>query len=385
MAAGAPMLSPRIAVVVTFDAWPLHSLGCYGNEWVDTPTWDELAATGFVFDRHVANHVTSAEDAPAAISGGWLKTLRQQGIRVVHLHEPDARSLPDLPVEIETVMISEGHNPPRSPQDLPFSHLVSAAREFLKGPTTTPTVLWLHSAGISDDSVPPEEMWEHYVDEFAAEDFDWEHGDPAEIARHPAIRAVSVTMLDFLLGELWTSLKSRPEPVLLSCSGLAGSPWLPVQRRTPIAAGLDAASQQTPWVLWEQNLSQVSPSTRWTPGRSTALVQPSDLGPTIAEWCGGRNTEIAGVWPHVRGETDQRQAWVVTRTDGPALCIWTELDQVIFPDGVTLNPTDFTGIQRFWQPEDPWNVFDTAATEGARIREVMLLVHSQIAPASADV
>jgi arylsulfatase A-like enzyme len=31
-------------------------LGCYGNEWVTTPTFDRLAAEGIVFDQHYADH-----------------------------------------------------------------------------------------------------------------------------------------------------------------------------------------------------------------------------------------------------------------------------------------------------------------------------------------
>ena len=366
-----------LAVVVTFDHWPLASLGCYGNEWVDTPTWDALATTGFVFDRQVANHVASRDDAPAAISAGWLTAVLEQGTRVVVMCEPDARGLPDLPANIELVTVAEGHEPPATPQDLPFARLIQAAQAFLQAPTTTPTVLWLHSAGITTDSVPPEDMWDHYVDEFAAEDFDWEHGDPAEIARHPAIRAVYVTMVDFLLGELWTSLRQRPERVLFSCSALAGDPWLPVERRVPVPAGLDAPSLHAPWVLWEQPASDTPSDNKAVIGRSSVLVQPSDLGATIAAWCRDPatcSTGAQGLWPILHGgQLDETRPLVVTRSDGPELCVWTEHDQTIFPDGLTLNKDDFAGIQRFWQPEDPWNVFDTAATSHERIQEVVTL------------
>ncbi len=43
--------------VVVLDAWALHLgfLGCYGNEWVDTPHLDRLAAEAVVFDQHYAD------------------------------------------------------------------------------------------------------------------------------------------------------------------------------------------------------------------------------------------------------------------------------------------------------------------------------------------
>ena len=33
----------------------LGYLGCYGNDWVETPNLDRLAAEGIVFDRHIAD------------------------------------------------------------------------------------------------------------------------------------------------------------------------------------------------------------------------------------------------------------------------------------------------------------------------------------------
>ena len=42
------------AVVLTFDRLPAHLLGCYGNEWTETPGFDRLASLGSVFDQHFA-------------------------------------------------------------------------------------------------------------------------------------------------------------------------------------------------------------------------------------------------------------------------------------------------------------------------------------------
>jgi len=43
--------------VIVIDAIGLHAgfLGCYGNEWIATPTFDSLACEGVVFENHIAN------------------------------------------------------------------------------------------------------------------------------------------------------------------------------------------------------------------------------------------------------------------------------------------------------------------------------------------
>ena len=41
----------RRALVVTFDQLPAAILGCYGNEWIETPHLDRLAAAGITADQ----------------------------------------------------------------------------------------------------------------------------------------------------------------------------------------------------------------------------------------------------------------------------------------------------------------------------------------------
>src|SRR6516164_8995264 len=42
-------------LLIVANGLQLGYLGCYGNEWVLTPTLDRLAAEGIVFDRHYAD------------------------------------------------------------------------------------------------------------------------------------------------------------------------------------------------------------------------------------------------------------------------------------------------------------------------------------------
>jgi len=47
----------------------LGYLGCYGNEWIETPHLDRLAAEGVVFDQHIA-------DTPTGTPGAWSGRYR---------------------------------------------------------------------------------------------------------------------------------------------------------------------------------------------------------------------------------------------------------------------------------------------------------------------
>src|SRR5579864_9398559 len=42
-------------LVLHVNGLHLGYLGCYGNDWVETPNLDRLAAEGIVFDQHIAD------------------------------------------------------------------------------------------------------------------------------------------------------------------------------------------------------------------------------------------------------------------------------------------------------------------------------------------
>ena len=54
-------------IVLTFDRLPARLLACYGNEWMETPAFDQLAARSTVFEQHFAE--LPGEQAPR-IRGG---------------------------------------------------------------------------------------------------------------------------------------------------------------------------------------------------------------------------------------------------------------------------------------------------------------------------
>lgn len=88
-------------LVLNIPGLHLGYLGCYGNDWIDTPHFDRLAAEGVVFDQHIADaliHRTAWSGryrwptaGPAEPTNRLEQTLKTQGIDWKHLEVPLAK------------------------------------------------------------------------------------------------------------------------------------------------------------------------------------------------------------------------------------------------------------------------------------------------------
>src|SRR5262245_23443213 len=90
----------RAVVVVVPGLQPAY-VGCYGSEWVPTPTVDHWAATGVVFDNHFSDSPDSAAarrswrtgrtqrpNDPATHAIDLLTDLRAAGVRTARVGPP---------------------------------------------------------------------------------------------------------------------------------------------------------------------------------------------------------------------------------------------------------------------------------------------------------
>lgn len=182
------------AIVLTFDRLPAHLLGCYGNEWMETPGFDRLASLGSVFDHHFAEvpgpvgpdhswwtgqfeyFASSSRDSAQrdGDNSNWLKQLAGQGVKCRLLAE-NTEGLPtDLFYSSEAVGGVTGLNARHD--DVPIARLVQRGIEILhnggtdspssdRADDSTPELLWLHSTGVPSPWLPPRLFAELYLDE----------------------------------------------------------------------------------------------------------------------------------------------------------------------------------------------------------------------------
>jgi arylsulfatase A-like enzyme len=253
-------------VLVTIDALQPAYLGPYGNEWIETPTFDRLAAGGVVFDQHFA-------DVPSADTRSWrtgghaalppepatdlCRKLEESGVRITSVRRGRRTPLADLSTaDRALVTLNLGNLLP--PWKLPAKTLAPffAAEPADDDEETPPLEPWL-------DGLPPQ------IDDDDAETF----------ARIQNTYAAAVAQLDAHLGKIVADSAEH---------GWANAVWVVTSDRG-LALG-EHGTAGFPTSLHEE-LVHLPLLVFWPDGthagrRVSTLTQPMDLAPTIAEFFG---------------------------------------------------------------------------------------------------
>jgi hypothetical protein len=185
--------------VLVIVARGLHAgyLGCYGNDWVDTPTLDALAAEGVVFDQHYA-------DRPDA--GGARHAWRTGRYRFPHPEEqvcaPDEPDLPEClrtsGVRITLILDERGtpagdfttgweeviRVPAAAAGGTPLERTLEAALEALTHPGGNGhRLVWVELATL----LPPWDVPAEYVDLYFREEAREDEEDEEETETEPPV------------------------------------------------------------------------------------------------------------------------------------------------------------------------------------------------------
>ncbi len=198
-----------LALVLTFDRLPAQFLSGYGNEWIETPNFDRLAAKSAVFEQHFAEIPSVAGPQHAWWTGGLeffgarpagpspIAEMRAAGIHCQLL----AEQLEGLPVEqFSDATAVEGTEGLDVEHDAtPFARLISRAIEVLRQPASEqPQLLWLHSRGVPSPWLPPRFFAELYLNEFEPDDVEEPDDGVEEVIDEPPAANYQQIALDML-------------------------------------------------------------------------------------------------------------------------------------------------------------------------------------------
>jgi arylsulfatase A-like enzyme len=330
----------RRALVVSFDRLHAGFIGCFGNDWIETPHFDRLATEAVVFDQHfcenldpiAANHAwwTGRRQFPLDAKQqrecrSFVDQLHAWGVSTCLIVESDGGDDSTLAPPFGEVFTERGIDGfDAAEADTPFARLVQRCRLWLSDSARQPgaALLWIKSRGVPSPWVPPQSFGELYLDEFGlgADVAEETEAGPEPTGSDSAIGssdervfgsgadgsidwryaaamyAAYVTLIDRGLGRLLTAVRETPgwEQALLIVTAAAGQP---LGEHAAIGAEmipLRAESLHAP--LWIQARGFDQAGTR-----RQALVQTTDVAPTLLDWFRGA---APGDMPEGRTESD---------------------------------------------------------------------------------
>lgn len=386
------------AVIVSFDSFAASSLGCYGNEWVETPNWDRLATTGIVFDHHFADTVGPSVCA-AWISGRHALASGQGASGVLGERLKAAGVATRLIVAGETapwqrnagfdlVEVGLGQQGSEvSPDQVPFAQLVRAGLESWNENSFQGTnrLLWLHAPG---PGAPPQGFESLYFEDFEERGFRFDTLSPADQADHPAVYAGAVSLIDHWLGELIEGVfpVSPWEPTLLIVTAACGRSWPRLNsyrwnQSTPELYSLCDLKIRAPLVM---KVSGAEDQKEFSCHRVRRLAQTCDLTPTLLEWFGispvdGEQQQAGRSW---LGELDDRlptrtSLWVGDETRFQAIRTldWLFIqDQQRQPQTESQLSEHAASCALFVKPDDYWDVNDVAGQQPEIVDQLRQLI-----------
>jgi arylsulfatase A-like enzyme len=297
-------------VVLVVDRLHAGFLGCYGNAWLATPHFNQLASESFIFDQAFVDHPGLGELCRSwwtgthyierqSAGGEWptlAKRFGQAGYSTTCLTDEPVVTQHPLTADFDEVIpigtAAEGDRPPEMAESIEqteLSHFFATAAQLLDEPRE-PFFLWLHSRGLGAAWDAPDEFRRQYADEDEAEPpslieppcrYLTDDDDPDELWRLAQAYAGQVTLVDECLGGLLEMLDAEQlaGDTAVVVLGARGFPLGRNRRLGGIDQALYSELLQTPLLMR-------LPSGLGAMGRSQSLVQTGDIAATLLELAG---------------------------------------------------------------------------------------------------
>lgn len=333
-------------VVVSIDRLGAGYLGPYGNTWIETPGFNRLASRSLLLETVIAESPDLASTFRSYWTGrhaldlgrgdrddSLTARLREFGCRTTLVSdEPEVLQHPLAAAFEERVPVQspDRTSAARDESETGMAGLFAVACERIASlggsAHAAPSLLWIHSRGMNAAWDAPYALRSQFADEDDPDPPTFvappsrelpESFDPDELLGCQQAYAGQVVLADLCLGALFDALEASPAAAetLLIVTSPRG---FPLGEHGAIGACGDRLYGE---VLQAPMLLRF-PDGSFASRRSQALVQPGDLGVTVASWLGtdgaaerryGRNllSQVAG------DEHTFRQA--VCSTAGPSL------------------------------------------------------------------
>jgi arylsulfatase A-like enzyme len=312
--------------VLVINARGLHLgyLSAYGNEWIETPGIDRLAAEGVVFDNHIADQPDAAGACRAWRSGHYA--FPPGGTEPAHSVPDLVRLLKDTGA-VTSLILDTGRPAPAEfaegwdvvmeaepdEQGTALEYALEGVGQALESLSETDNwLLWLEVGTLLPPWDVPDEYLQRYLAEPGDDDEEPEALEPLldppaglidgkddlTFIRLQRTYAGAVGFLDAALEALIKELEERKllDDVLLILTADHG---LPLGEHSVVGLG-------RPWLhdeLTHIPLIMRLPKREKAGRRVPALTQPVDLMPTLLEAFGQSPVAVHGhsLWPLLRG------------------------------------------------------------------------------------
>jgi arylsulfatase A-like enzyme len=371
-------------LVISADGLHPGYVGCYGNDWIATPTLDRLAAEGVVFDRHYADRPDTVGSRRSWRTGRYAfldeqaptdlpRDLARHGIETC-LIASRQREPPDFVASWQQV-----HHADHADDEAPLvTHALDALAK------KDHSLLWLNSGNLH----PPWSLPETYRDFYFEEDEEGADGEsetgpwtgplPERVAsnddstffRLQRTFAAAVTGLDDSLGRIVEHLAQR---------NLLDKTAVIVTSGHGISLGEHGHVGWTPTSLHEETVHLPliirMPGAAEAGRRVAALTQSLDLAPTILDCFGVPLPDFGGrldpsaspaahgfsLWPLCKGERTSSRSHVFSALPREEDIWWRvqgENRALLLIDPRNSEKSHRRAL--YIKPEDRWEVNDVA-------------------------
>ena len=297
------------AVVLVVDRLSPAFLGPYGNTWLETATYCQLASQGIVAETVVA-HVPTLEGAYSAYWQGWpgvantiaspsdagaspkfpfLEAAKQSGRKLLLVtDDPQVTSLPGAEQFDECLLVKQQNllQPASEVEETPFANMAAEVVQVLRS-VQGPFLLWVHFRGMAEAWDAPPEFRNQFADEddplpgdFVQPPEQWipKEFDPDELLGVQHAYAGQVSLLDLCLEEILTAIDELPaeRQAMVALTSPRGYPLGEHLQIGSMHADLYSELIQLPLIVRHpQKYAQLT--------RVQELLQPADLCTTLME------------------------------------------------------------------------------------------------------